>query len=275
MSEFKKSKKKDGSTVYSKSVYLGVDPKTGKKKRTTLTAKTQKELKLKIARKKIEIAENGFVSDDETSQELILFEEIYNLWFSSHKNTVENTTAERIESLFKNHIIPKFGNSYLQDIEPLDYQKALNDWYSYYTNYSVLKSYTSSVFKYAISLGLIKNKPNPMDLTIKPKSKKKAKIIEDELEIFYDLEQLEHFFKILENEASFMDFVIFRVLAFTGLRKGELGALTWSDFNKSDKTLRVNKSLAYANGKYRIKPPKNKPSNRILPLDDKKHTTYF
>lgn len=68
-----------------------------------------------------------------------------------------------------------------------------------------------------------------------------------------------------------MDFVIFRVLAFTGLRKGELGALTWSDFNKSDKTLRVNKSLAYANGKYRIKPPKNKPSNRILPLDDKKN----
>ena len=96
MSEFKKSKKKDGSTVYSKSVYLGVDPKTGKKKRTTLTAKTQKELKLKIARKKIEIAENGFVSDDETSQELILFEEIYNLWFSSHKNTVEDTTAERL-----------------------------------------------------------------------------------------------------------------------------------------------------------------------------------
>jgi hypothetical protein len=38
-------KKKDGSTVYRASVYLGVDQVTGKKVKTNVTGRTRKEVK--------------------------------------------------------------------------------------------------------------------------------------------------------------------------------------------------------------------------------------
>jgi len=51
----KKYKKKDGSTAYMFQIYLGVDPISGKKKRTTKRGfKTQQEAKLALARLQLE-----------------------------------------------------------------------------------------------------------------------------------------------------------------------------------------------------------------------------
>ena len=43
-------KKKNGTIVYRSSVYLGVDKLTGKKARTTVTAKTKTGVKIKLER---------------------------------------------------------------------------------------------------------------------------------------------------------------------------------------------------------------------------------
>lgn len=47
-------KKKDGSTVYRASVYLGVDQVTGKKVKTNVTGRTRKEVKQKAKHAPIE-----------------------------------------------------------------------------------------------------------------------------------------------------------------------------------------------------------------------------
>ena len=44
--------KKDGSKVYRANVYLGVDQVTGKKVKTKVTGRTQKELKQKATQEK-------------------------------------------------------------------------------------------------------------------------------------------------------------------------------------------------------------------------------
>ena len=51
--------KKDGSTVYRANIYLGVDVNTGKSVRTSITAKTQKAIKLKASKAINDFQDNG------------------------------------------------------------------------------------------------------------------------------------------------------------------------------------------------------------------------
>ena len=47
-------KKKDGSVVYRSSIYLGIDSMTGKKVKTTISARTKRELNSKAIQAKVE-----------------------------------------------------------------------------------------------------------------------------------------------------------------------------------------------------------------------------
>ena len=60
---------------------------------------------------------------------------------------------------------------------------------------------------------------------------------------------------------------LFDFLYFTGVRKGELLALTWNDFN--NKHIKINKTITKElfNGKRLITTPKTKNSNRIIKID--------
>ena len=68
MASIKKYIKKDGSTAYMFNAYLGVDPSTGKSKRTTRRGfRTQKEAKLALSRLELEIDTNGFSKQNQNS----------------------------------------------------------------------------------------------------------------------------------------------------------------------------------------------------------------
>jgi len=56
------------------------------------------------------------------------------------------------------------------------------------------------------------------------------------------------------------------VLIYTGLRRGELTALLWSDINFDEKLLTVNKSYDFK--AKALKPPKTKAGTRIVPIPD-------
>ncbi|CIV49033.1 integrase [Streptococcus pneumoniae] len=51
--------KKDGSTVYRSSVYLGIDTVTGKKVKTTISGRTKRELKAKALQAQIDFEKDG------------------------------------------------------------------------------------------------------------------------------------------------------------------------------------------------------------------------
>lgn len=63
---------------------------------------------------------------------------------------------------------------------------------------------------------------------------------------------------------------MFRVLAFTGLRRGELFGLKWRDIDFKRKLLSVNQSLIYdvMNKKFLLESPKTKSSKREIGIDD-------
>lgn len=80
----------------------------------------------------------------------------------------------------------------------------------------------------------------------------------DKKENYYTVEEVKAFFNTLTEHFSIKEVAMFHLLAYTGMRKGELGALCWSDINFEDKTIKIHKNLAYVNKGYKSLPSKNK-----------------
>ena len=61
---------------------------------------------------------------------------------------------------------------------------------------------------------------------------------------FYDTEELKHFFECLESYGNLKFTAFFRLLAFTGMRKGEALGLQWRDIDFESMTVNINKGVA-------------------------------
>lgn len=259
MTTIKKYTKKDGSTAYMFNAYLGVDPLTGKNKRTTRRGfRTQKEAKLALSRLELEVDTKGFVKQNYST-----FKDVYELWYAQYVNTVKPITASHTERMFRLHILPEFGSVKISKVTKLMCQKAVNKWCIEYSAFHLLKSITQKMLNYAVSQDIIE--VNPMQYVVMPKKNQSSKSGKKQ---FLELSELKQFLEKAKSKLSFQDYLMFRVLAFTGLRKGELYALTWEDINISQKQLTVNKTLTRIGKNYIISQPKTKASNRTISLDD-------
>lgn len=106
------------------------------------------------------------------------------------------------------------------------------------------KSYAAKVLDFAIKRGNIQTNPYvPVDLPATA-SKEAIGADEDEAENFYTREQLIEFLSSLERDRNHKAYALFRLLAFSGMRKGEALALTWNDLNFTTNELRINKALS-------------------------------
>ncbi|WP_161843515.1 site-specific integrase [Candidatus Enterococcus huntleyi] len=261
MAVIKKYTKKDGSTAYMFNTYLGVDPLTGKSKRTTRRGfKTPKEAKLALAQLQLEYENNDFVKQDYST-----FKQIYELWFEQYKNTVKDTTAYRIERFFTKQIIPAFGDKKIDKITPMYCQKIINDWSLQYKLFGTMAMYTSRIFKFALNQNIISQ--NPMDKVILPRKQRTIK--NKESQNFLDKKQLIEFLKEAERKEEPQYFTIFHLLAYSGMRKSELFALTWSDINFQEYSLSINKNVAILAKSQYISTTKTSSSDRIISLDPK------
>lgn len=259
MANIKKYTKKDGSTVYMAKIYLGIDPLTGKPKRTTLRDSTSSGLKLKIARMQLDVKENGF-----KHARIYTYNDVYLLWLDVYKNTVEESTLVKTIGMFNNHIIPHFGNYRIDKIDVAYCQKAINLWFTKLEKFKVPMTYASKVFDHAVRLGILNDNPSKK-ITLPVKKTDTTK--ESEVN-FYSKEELELFFNCLEKENDYQIYTLFRLLAFSGTRKGELLALTWNDIDFKNKTIKINKAVSRGlNSRLLIKAPKTKSSVRDISID--------
>lgn len=254
--------KKNGEKAYMFKLYLGIDQDTKKPIRTTRRGfRTQREARLAIA----DLELNGLSKPESEPQMIHTYEQIYNLWYEEYKTTVKASTLLKTERVFKNHILPAFGNKPIQDIKPMDAQNQMNIWHKKLVRASMVMNYAGLVFDYAIRMQLINM--NPTKVIKKPVRKESVR--EDKDMNFYDKDELKKFMAALENNNNFRAFVYFRLLAFTGMRKGESLALKWSDIDLEKQTLYINKAVSRsATGLY-IQTPKTSSSIRRISIDDK------
>ncbi|MGJ1029944.1 tyrosine-type recombinase/integrase [Enterococcus gallinarum] len=254
--------KKNGEKAYMFKLYLGIDQDTKKPIRTTRRGfRTQREARLAIA----DLELNGLSKPESEPQMIHTYEQIYNLWYEEYKTAVKASTLLKTERVFKNHILPAFGNKPIQDIKPMDAQNQMNIWHKKLVRASMVMNYAGLVFDYAIRMQLINM--NPTKVIKKPVRKESVR--EDKDMNFYDKDELKKFMAALENNNNFRAFVYFRLLAFTGMRKGESLALKWSDIDLEKQTLYINKAVSRsATGLY-IQTPKTPSSIRRISIDDK------
>ncbi|EOH8688195.1 tyrosine-type recombinase/integrase [Enterococcus faecalis] len=260
MATIKKYTKKDGSTAYMFNAYLGIDPLTGKSKRTTRRGfKTQKEAKLALAQLQIEIDRGKFVKQDYS-----LFKDVYELWYAQYVNTVKPSSAQRIKYYFDKQILPAFGELKLTKISPSYCQKVVNEWSKKYKRFDSMKMYTSKIFEFAITQNLLSM--NPIKRIIIPKRQREIKTKEDQN--FLDKDQLQEFLTLAKQKESMQYYTAFHLLAYTGMRKSELAALNWSDINWDANTISINKNVSYTSGQRIITTTKTTSSDRTISIDE-------
>lgn len=261
MTTIKKYTKKDGTTAYMFNAYLGIDPLTGKSKRTTRRGfRTQKEAKLALAQLQLEIDNGSFVKQDYSR-----FKDVYELWYAQYVNSVKPSSAERVKSYFDGQILPAFGELKLAKVSPSYCQQMVNEWSKRYKRFDSMKMYTSKIFEFAITQNLLTI--NPMNRIIMPKRQREIKTKDNQN--FLDKNQLQEFLTIVKQKESTKYYTIFHLLAYTGMRKSELSALNWSDIDWTNQTVSINKNISYTTGKRSISTTKTTSSDRTITIDDK------
>jgi integrase len=257
-------KKKNGTTVYRANIYLGVDCVTGKKVKTSITARTRKEVKQKAKHAQYKFKTNG--STVHQKSKIKSFGELASLWLESYKLTVKPQTYEGTLSKLRCHILPVFGDMKVDKIRASDIQVFINDLSSYFDNFVTVRSIIRKIFQHGMLLQVVMANP-ARDIVMPRKQKKdnnKIKFIEsDDLKAFLDnIEKKQN-----RRYGLYFEYVLYNLLISTGMRIGETCALEWLDINLDSGTITINKT--FNKGLKMVSTAKTKSGNRMISLDQK------
>lgn len=256
----KEYKLKDGTKRYKIKLYLSIDSLTGEQIIVRKQGiKTKKEAILLEARLKLEHEQNVLSAKSNK----YTFKQIYDLFLVEHKNTVKPGTYATTVRYAKLHILPKIANKRIDTFTVLDCQKLVNQWAEYFNSAKYPKGITQQVFDYAIKMNIMFD--NPMRKVKLPK----RKCTVNEVNKFYSTEELKHFFDCVKDYGNMKYLAFFRLLAFTGMRKGEALALNWSDIDFNKKEVHITKGVVLDENEIPIiSTTKTKKSVRTVSLDD-------
>jgi integrase len=262
-------KKKNGTTVYRSSVYLGVDKLTGKKARTTVTASTKKGVKFKAREAVNTFAANGYTVKNKPT--ITTYNELVKIWWDSYKNTVKPNTRQSMDGLVRVHLLPVFGDYKLSKLTTPILQQQVNKWADKankgekgaYANYNFLNNINRRILQYGVTMQVIQHNP-ARDVIIPRKQQNKEHKIK-----FFSNQELKHFLDYLENldqssYENFFDYVLYKTLLATGCRIGEALALEWSDIDLKKGIIIISKTL---NRYQETNTPKSKAGLREIDID--------
>lgn len=257
----KKYTTKNGETRYLFQTYLGIDPITGKERRTTRRGfKTIKEAKQAERNLLLDVEENGLPSNQSDGFQDPTFEELASLWLENYKTTVKPSTFENVRSKVEKMTEEHFKELKLKKITVAYCQKVVIKLSKSYILYNHYLSVINRIFKYAVLMDVINS--NPFDKVIKPKSRQTQRKGN-----FLTKEELKEFLKLAQNTTLSYFFPLVHLMSYTGLRQGEALALKWSDIDFENKKITVNKTAVRIKERQTLQTPKTKNSKRVISID--------
>ena len=257
----KKYTTKNGETRYLFQTYLGIDPATGKERRTTRRGfKTMKEAKQAERNLLLDVEENGLPSNQSDGFQDPTFEELASLWLENYKTTVKPSTFENVKSKVEKMTEEHFDGLKLKKITVAYCQKVVIELSKTYVLYNHYLSVINRIFKYAVLMDILDS--NPFDKVIKPKSRQTQRKGN-----FLTKEELREFLKLAQTATLSYFFPLVHLMSYTGLRQGEAIALKWSDIDFENKKITVDKTATRIKEKQTLQTPKTKNSKRVISID--------
>lgn len=231
MSRHKSGEQKDGiakrGSSYSYIVRVK-DPETGKSKQKWVSGfATKEEAKSARDKARTDSREGVFVSPSK-----ITVGEHFEEWWEIKKTKIKPTTAENYRFILDRYILPKFGTQLLKELSSTKVEKFLIELIQ------DLSESTVRLIAITLTQGLdraVKDKrlaTNPAKGIDRPKGKKKSVTPYSSSELKRLLEELE----------THRLFAYFRLLAYTGGRRGEILAVKWSDIDFEKSTIVISKN---------------------------------
>jgi integrase len=192
----------------------------------------------------------------------ILFKNFVEKYFADMEHRVKYSTLLNKRHLVDKKITPFFAELELSQITPVHVRQWQNELISYkdedgkpysQTYLKTINNQLSALFNYAVRYYNLRENP-----CIKAGSMGKKHA--EEMNIWTH-DEFVKFISCINNEESI---VAFSILYYTGMRSGELLALTWSDIDLENGTITINKTYQRLNGKDIIGTPKTPKSNRTV-----------
>ena len=232
----------------------------------TVTAKTQKALMARLNELKFRYAGANLVEKCQMTVGEWLID-----WLDNYKkHMIRPTTYRGYKNYIETHMIPYIGKKPITNLRTSDIQRMYNQLKEggratehpedgFALSNSMVRS-VHMLLHEALD-GAVKERiipSNPTKGAVIPKTDYKEKTILHETEV-------ERLLEIAKGHVGWHDF--FYLECMTGLRKGEICALKWSDYDEVNRKLSVRKSATYMDGKVSIGETKTERSRRkiILP----------
>ena len=244
-------------------------PVTGKRRQIKKGGfKTEKAAERAGIRAKVE-AENGLLAVTER----ITFGDMVKMWLKDYENRghVKMSSVISRKNLF-NVWLKHFKDTQLKKMTLPMIQNVMNELRPNYSDrtLSLLKTVLKMMFKKAKELGYVTS--DPIEFLYVPKKRKSVEEIEDEpiQNKYLEKDVLKQFLDSAKNYGIDHDYVMFRLLAYTGIRIGEALALKWTDIDFNERSIRIQRRISHHSNnlsKYEIDTPKTDTSKRIIPID--------
>lgn len=240
--------------------YIGTNPYTGKEVRVNKSGfKSKKEAELFISKQLVAFEKgNGYIDNKK-----ITLDELYTMFIEQHQHNIKGSSLKQLT--FKYKRLDKIKDVDIQKLTLPLLQNLINELSKKYkkATLTITKAVITQLLDYAVKLNYL-DKNVAKYITIPRYEAEKV----NPQEKFYNKEELMEFLHFVEYNYNLETLLIFRLLAYTGARKGEIHALTYADIDFKKGTLDINKTASYdKNGKFCINSTKTETSNRVISLD--------
>ena len=231
----------------------------------------QKESKKYATKKEAISAERYFLETINNSDEIdydVSFEKVYNEWLEFKKKKLKITTFSNLKSSLDKNIY-SFFKDYKKNSIKLN---IINIWINILISRNLSINWINTMINYLKEILTFMHKYYNFDERIidsiqnirddSPNDKPRDAEIN-----FWTYDEFKKFINVVDDKFYYL---VFNFLYFTGLRIGELMALTWKDIDLENYTVSISKALSVKvnNTSYAVTKPKTDNSIRLIDLDE-------
>ncbi len=187
------------------------------------------------------------------------FQALYDLYIEDMSHRLRQNSIDGKKNVFKNRILPYFKDKAINSITPTDIRSWQNEQIDmgYSDAYlDRIQNMMTTILNYAVTYYSLPSNPCNKAGHIGKRTRSMN---------FWTIEQYNQFIQHIENISAH---TALQLLFYSGMRFGELLALTLEDFNFEDNTINITKSLQHKTSGDIVTPPKTDNGIRTITMPE-------